>query len=119
MSKDTRTANGAEAKYLVANHLFEIKKDKESENEIMNFIEKGTPHQYWLARAFVLLADIYIYDFQAKQYLLSLQENYKQKDSIQDLIQERLDQIQERENAVIEEKQEQIPVVEEEQIINQ
>lgn len=122
LSKDTRTANGAEAKYLVANHLFEIKKDKESENEIMNFIEKGTPHQYWLARAFVLLADIYIYrkdDFQAKQYLLSLQENYKQKDSIQDLIQERLDQIQERENAVIEEKQEQIPVEEEEQIINQ
>jgi hypothetical protein len=57
-----------------------------------------------MARSFVLLADIYIKrgdDFQAKQYLLSLQSNYKAQDSIQDLVQERLDKIAERENETI------------------
>lgn len=106
LAKDTRSAAGAESKYLVADYLFVSGKDVKAEEEISDFIAKGTPHQYWLARAFVLLADIYIKrgdDFQAKQYLLSLQSNYKTADSIQDLILERLDAIQSREaNAIVE-----------------
>jgi hypothetical protein len=51
------------------------------------------------------LADIYIKrgdDFQAKQYLLSLQENYTTPDTIQDLVLERLDAINTRQNNSIE-----------------
>ncbi|EJX03368.1 tetratricopeptide repeat protein, partial [gut metagenome] len=85
ISKDTRTAHGAEAKYLLAKLYFDGKDDKNAEAVLMNFIENGTPHQYWLARGFILLADIYIRqgdDFQARQYLTSLQNNYKGDDEI-------------------------------------
>ncbi len=104
VAKYLRTVSGAESKYLMADYEFVSGDDEKAEAIISDFISKGTPHQYWLARAFVLLADIYIYrkdDFQAKQYLLSLQANYPNKDSILDLVQERLDGIQERENNTI------------------
>ena len=99
IAQDTRTEAGAEAKYLTANIYYEQDKLKEAEAEILNFTEKNTPHQFWLARSMVLLADINIKlgdDFQAKQYLLSLQRNY-QNEEIQALINERLAAINERE----------------------
>ncbi len=93
ISKDTRTIHGAEAKYLLAQLYYDNKDDKNAETVLMNFIENGTPHQYWLARGFILLADIYICqgdDFQARQYLTSLQNNYKGDDEIAAMIEDRL-----------------------------
>ena len=93
ISKDTRTIHGAEAKYLLAQLYYDNKDDKNAETVLMNFIENGTPHQYWLARGFILLADIYIRqgdDFQARQYLTSLQNNYKGDDEIAVMIEDRL-----------------------------
>ncbi|MDD4516553.1 tetratricopeptide repeat protein [Massilibacteroides sp.] len=93
LSKDTRTVQGAEAKYLLAQLYFNDNQGDKAEKELMNFIENGTPHQYWLARGFILLADIYISkedDFQARQYLTSLQNNYKGQDDISDMIEDRL-----------------------------
>lgn len=93
ISKDTRTVHGAEAKYLLAQLYYDNKDDKNAETVLMNFIENGTPHQYWLARGFILLADIYIRqgdDFQARQYLTSLQNNYKGDDEIAAMIEDRL-----------------------------
>ena len=93
ISKDTRTRHGAEAKYLLAQLYYDNKDDKNAETVLMNFIENGTPHQYWLARGFILLADIYIRqgdDFQARQYLTSLQNNYKGDDEIAAMIEDRL-----------------------------
>lgn len=93
LSSDTRTAHGAEAKYLLAQLYFDNKESDKAEKELMNFIENGTPHQYWLARGFILLADIYIAkqdDFQARQYLVSLQNNYKGNDEIATMIEDRL-----------------------------
>jgi TolA-binding protein len=104
IAADTRTANGAESKYLLANLYFNQGRMSESENEIMDFAKKNTPYQFWLAKSFVLLADIYIKkgdDFQAKQYLLSLQKNYTEADEIQTLINDRLKAIGERENTKI------------------
>lgn len=93
LSKDTRTVQGAEAKYLLAQWYYDTNEDKKAEEVLMNFIENGTPHPYWLARGFILLADIYIRqgdDFQARQYLTSLQNNYKGDDDIAGMIENRL-----------------------------
>lgn len=104
LSAETRTANGAEAKYLLANLYYEQGNLAGAEKEVMDFAKKNTPHQFWLARSFVLLADVYIKqnnDFQAKQYLLSLQKNYKTADEIQTLITDRLTAIGQREKDTI------------------
>ena len=101
ISEDTRTVQGAEAKYLLARLYFDQNKDKEAEAVLMNFIENGTPHQYWLARGFILLADIYIRqgdNFQARQYLVSLRNNYSGDDEIASMIEERLAKIQTNKN---------------------
>ena len=50
LSKDTRTVHGAEAKYLLAQLYYDTNDDKNAEKVLMNFIENGTPHQYWLAQ---------------------------------------------------------------------
>ncbi|HEY6913394.1 MAG TPA: hypothetical protein VI413_01870, partial [Paludibacter sp.] len=104
LATETRTANGAESKYLLANLYFEQGKLADTEKEVLDFAKKNTPHQFWLARSFVLLADVYIKqnnDFQAKQYLLSLQKNYTTADVIQTLITDRLNAISEREKNTI------------------
>ena len=80
LATDLGTQEGAEAKYLIANILNSEGKFDEAENEIMDFISKNTPHQYWLAKSFVLLADIYTNKndiFQATHTLKSIIENYQ------------------------------------------
>ena len=106
LSKDLLQETGAEAKYLYAEYFYLQGDYKKSEEEIFDFISKNTPYQYWLAKGFVLLSDIYVAqedDFQAKQYLISLRDNYTAQDSIQDLIKERLDKILAREKTQTEE----------------
>ena len=96
LSKDVRTVYGAEAKYLLAQLYFDKKETDKVEKEIMDFIKQGTSHQYWLARGFILLADVYISkgdDFQARQYLTNLQNNYKGNDDIAGMIEDRLSKL--------------------------
>lgn len=93
IATDTRTRYGAEAKYLLAQLLFDRKAYAEAEKEILDFIDQSTPHAYWLARSFVLLSDLYKATgkpLDARQYLLSLQQNYTADDDIQIMINERL-----------------------------
>ena len=93
MSADTRNVYGAEAKYLVAQLYFNEGKTGEAEKEVLDYIEVSTPHAYWLARSFVLLSDVYMKlgkDMEAKQYLLSLQQNYQANDDIAQMIETRL-----------------------------
>ena len=93
LSKDTRTAHGAEAKYLLAQLYYDMNDDKNAEKVLEDFAKNGTPHQYWLARGFILWADIYIRqgdDVQARVYLNSLQNNYKGSDDIAGMIENRL-----------------------------
>jgi TolA-binding protein len=76
---ETKTAQGAEAKYLLADIYFKQQNLVSSEKELMDFIDKGTSFQFWLAKSFILLSDIYVAkkdDFQAKHTLQSLIENY-------------------------------------------
>ncbi|MBO4622240.1 MAG: tetratricopeptide repeat protein [Paludibacteraceae bacterium] len=96
LAEDVRTEHGAEAKYLLAQTAFDQGNLDQAEAEVMAFAGMNTSHQYWLARAFVLLADIYVArgdDFQAQQYLLSLQQNYRVEDDIQTLCADRMDAI--------------------------
>ena len=85
LSKNPKSIEGAESKYLVAQMYFDEGKDDNAEKEIFDFADKGTAHQYWLARSFILLADIYTKRgeyFQAQQYLESILENYTENDDI-------------------------------------
>ena len=96
LAGDTRTAYGAEAKFLIAENLYNNKKYSAAEKEVLQFIEQSTPHAYWLARSFVLLSDVYAAtgkNLEAKQYLLSLQQNYKGEDDIQQMIDTRLENL--------------------------
>lgn len=93
LSKDLRTVYGAEGKFLLAQYYINRNELDKAEKELMDFISKGTSHQYWLARGFVLLADLYIQkgdDSQARLYLTNLQNNYKGTDDIAGMIEVRL-----------------------------
>lgn len=100
VSQEVRTAQGAEAKYLLAECHFNLKAIDTAEQEIMSFTQKQTSQQYWLAKSLILLADINIVRnelFQAKQYLLALQNNYHVQNDIQTTIQDKLLQIEQLE----------------------
>ena len=93
LAKDTRTVYGAEAKYQVAQIYFDQGQTAKAEQEVLDYIEVSTPHAYWLARSFVLLSDVYVKmgrKLDAKQYLLSLQQNYQADDDIAQMIETRL-----------------------------
>lgn len=93
LAKDTRNSYGAEAKYLVARQYYEAGNYEAAEKELLHFIEQSTPHAYWLARGFILLSDTYVAmgkQLDARQYLLSLQQNYHANDDIKSMIETRL-----------------------------
>ena len=94
LSKDTRSRYGAESDYLLSQLLFDSGDAAGAEKVIMDFIQEGTPHMYWLARSFILLSDIYKSqgkEVEARQYLLSLKSNYTEDDDIADMIAKRLE----------------------------
>lgn len=96
LAKDTRTKEGAEAKYLIAQIKFDQEHYDECEEIIMEYISESTPHAYWLARSFILLSDLYSSqgkNMEAKQYLVSLQNNYDGEDDIAEMIEERLSKL--------------------------
>lgn len=83
IAKNCKSKEEAEAKYLIIDIYFKQNKFDAAEKEIYDFVKKNTPHQYWLAKSFLLLADIYIAkndNFQAKATLQSIIDNYKNTD---------------------------------------
>ncbi len=70
---------GAESKYRVAEILLKKGNTDESEKLVNQFIDQNSPHQYWMAKMFLLLADISIKkgdNIQARATLQSLKEYY-------------------------------------------
>ena len=104
LSAEVRTAQGAEAKYLLAQSYYELKDYDTAETQIMEFTQSNTQQQYWLARALVLLSDINRERgelFQARQYLLVLQQNYTATgDDIPALIAQRISTLDQLEQPV-------------------
>ena len=91
---ETRSKYGAEAQFIIADTYYKWKSYDKAEAQVTDFMKKGTPHQYWMARALIVLADTYIAkdnEFQARQYLESLKSNYKGDEAdIREMINERL-----------------------------
>jgi TolA-binding protein len=91
---DTRSIYGAEAQFILADTYFRWKSYDRAEAQVKEFMQKGTPHQYWMARALIVLSDVYLAkgdEFQARQYLESLKSNYKGNEAdIRQMISERL-----------------------------
>lgn len=94
LSRTPQTAEGAEASYLLAKLYLDTNRPQKSEAQVMEFAEHNTPHQYWLAKSFVLLADLYAKQdnfFQAKATLQSVIDGYADDaDGIKDEARDRL-----------------------------
>ncbi len=79
ISEEVNSKEGAEAKYLVCELTYKKGMLKEAEHEIFDFASQNTSQEYWLAKSFILLANIYQHqndNFQAKHTLKSIVENY-------------------------------------------
>lgn len=93
LSQDAQTEYGAQSNVLLAEYAFKTGQYESAERILLNFIDSGTPHTYWLARGFITLSDVYRKmgkDVEAKQYLLSLKSNYNENEEINKMIEERL-----------------------------
>ena len=80
---EVSSLNGAESKYRVAEILYIRKEYKEAGDVIFEFIDMNTPHEYWMAKSFILLADIYLAEedeFQAVETLQSIIDYYEKTD---------------------------------------
>ncbi len=80
---EVKSAEGAEAKYRLAEIYYQRKENDNAEKVIADFADKTTPHQYWMAKSFLLWADIFKEkgdDFQAIQTLQSLIDYYEKTD---------------------------------------
>ena len=96
-----QTAEGAESRYRVIEYLYTTGKPSEAREKVFEFASTGTPHQYWTARAFLVLGDTYIDEgdmFQARATLQSIADGYTVKDDgIIDGVNERMEKIREKE----------------------
>ena len=103
ISKDIKSKEGAEAKYMIIKIYFDKKDYDKAQQEIYDFVAKNTSHQDWLAKSFIILANI-LEDsgdsFQAKHTLYSIIQNYTGDDrSIVDSANDKLIDIIESEEA--------------------
>ena len=80
IADEVNSPQGAEAKYRIAQIYYKQEEYKVAENEIFDFVQQNSSQEYWKARSFVLLADVYqaMGDlFQARHTLKSILENYQ------------------------------------------
>jgi TolA-binding protein len=95
LSSEVTSAEGAESKYRVAELLERKGMTPEAEKVINEFVDLNTPHQFWMARMFLLLSDISTKKgdkVQARATLQVLKENYPvDNDGILDEVKAKLD----------------------------
>ncbi len=91
------TVEGAESKFRVAEILFNTGQIAESERVVNEFISLNTTHPYWMARIFILLADISLKQgdkLQARATLQGLLGYYTiDNDGILDEVKAKLDEL--------------------------
>lgn len=88
---------GAKAAVYAADALNALQRYDEAVKTADKFVNSGTPHTFWLARGFIALSDAYAgqkRDFEAREYLNALKENYPGTEAeIFDMIEERLENL--------------------------
>ncbi len=80
---EVKSAEGAESKFRIAEIYFKRKEVDNAEKVIADFADKTTQHQFWMAKSFLLWADIFRDkgdNFQAAQTLQSLIDFYEKTD---------------------------------------
>lgn len=94
LGEDVSTPEGAESAYRIIETAFKFGSFEKAESLVYEFAEKNTPHANWLARAFVLLGDVYTSRgdlFQARATYQSVVDGYSNKeDGIVDAARERI-----------------------------
>ncbi|MFO7879963.1 MAG: tetratricopeptide repeat protein [Bacteroidota bacterium] len=97
LSNEVTSYEGGEAKYHVALINLQQGNDTIAENVITEFSKQSSPHRYWLAKSFLLLADIYTDKeayFQARHILQSVIDNYNsESDGIKLEAQDKLQEV--------------------------
>ncbi|HLN52167.1 MAG TPA: tetratricopeptide repeat protein [Lentimicrobium sp.] len=91
---------GAEALYNLSQIAFEMKDYSTAENNVFKLSSDYPSYQYWMAKGFLILADIYVIqdnNFQAKQTLQSIIDNYEGED----IKQQAINKLKEIENSEI------------------
>lgn len=79
LARNPSSLPGAKATVMLAEGELKAKDYESARRRMEKFTDIGTPHQYWLARGFITLADAYYALGQqnlAKEYLISLRDNY-------------------------------------------
>lgn len=94
LSSNPSSLAGAKASVMLAENELKLKDFEGARRRMETFTDIGTPHEYWLARGFITLADAYYglgKTSLAKEYLSSLRDNYPGgSDDIDSLISSRL-----------------------------
>jgi len=94
LSENPKSLHGAKAAVTLGQHYIDNGDIDNAEKVLTAFTDEGSPHEYWLARGFIALADVYHTrgkDYLAVEYLKSLKENYPGKElDIHDMIATRL-----------------------------
>ncbi|MFC2479896.1 MAG: tetratricopeptide repeat protein [Bacteroides sp.] len=100
IGKNTGSATGAEARYRMVEILAKQGQWTRVQEETLAFAKLNTPHQYWLAKAFILLAKSYEKQgdtYQAQATLKSVVDNYlDKKDGVVDEARRELERVLQR-----------------------
>lgn len=95
LAKNPKSLSGAKAAVMLGQHYFDTGDMTDAEKVLTAFTDEGSPHEYWLARGFIALADVYHEkkkDYLAVEYLKSLRDNYPGDElDIHDMISTRLE----------------------------
>lgn len=92
-AQDSIANEAAKAPVVAAQKLYNAGQYQQAEQLLNKAIDEGIGKPYWLAKAFILMSDIYRAEgrlVEAKQTLESLKANYKENDDVKTLIEERL-----------------------------
>lgn len=83
LSAEVKSAEGAEARYRMIDAEYKAKRYDKAEKMVYEFSDSNTPQNYWLAKAFILLGDIYLDkgdSFQARATYQSVVDGYSPAD---------------------------------------